>query len=187
MTAGAPTGASLWTFGGSTFPSGCRSTPRGPSSSRWGHPRGVRGDARGAGSPVPARCGQGWVTAEYSMLPRATNTRVAREGRTGKVGGRTHEIQRLVGRSLRAVVDFEALGERTVTIDCDVLQADGGTRTASVNGAWIALWQACGGWSPRGRYPESRARPCGGGQRGIVGGGSWWTSTTPRTPRRMST
>jgi ribonuclease PH len=77
------------------------------------------------------------------MLPRATNTRVAREGRTGKVQGRTYEIQRLVGRALRAVVDFERLGERTVTIDCDVLQADGGTRTASINGAWIALWQAC--------------------------------------------
>ena len=87
--------------------------------------------------------GKGWVTAEYSMLPRATNTRVAREARTGKVQGRTHEIQRLVGRALRAVVDLEALGERTVTIDCDVLQADGGTRTASINGAWIALWQAC--------------------------------------------
>jgi len=87
--------------------------------------------------------GRGWVTAEYSMLPRATNTRVAREARTGKVQGRTHEIQRLVGRALRAVVDFEALGERTVAIDCDVLQADGGTRTASINGAWIALWQAC--------------------------------------------
>jgi len=87
--------------------------------------------------------GKGWVTAEYGMLPRATNTRVAREGRTGKVHGRTYEIQRLIGRSLRAVVDFEALGERTVTIDCDVLQADGGTRTASVNGSWIALWQAC--------------------------------------------
>ncbi len=87
--------------------------------------------------------GKGWVTAEYSMLPRATNTRVAREARTGKVQGRTHEIQRLVGRSLRAVVDFEALGERTITIDCDVLQADGGTRTASINGAWIALRLAC--------------------------------------------
>jgi ribonuclease PH len=87
--------------------------------------------------------GRGWVTAEYSMLPRATNTRVAREARTGKVQGRTHEIQRLVGRSLRAVVDLEALGERTITIDCDVLQADGGTRTASINGAWIALRQAC--------------------------------------------
>jgi ribonuclease PH len=87
--------------------------------------------------------GRGWVTAEYAMLPRATDTRVAREGRTGKVQGRTYEIQRLIGRALRAVVDFERLGERTVTIDCDVLQADGGTRTASINGAWIALWQAC--------------------------------------------
>ncbi|MDP2658933.1 MAG: ribonuclease PH [Candidatus Deferrimicrobium sp.] len=93
--------------------------------------------------PFLRGAGKGWVTAEYSMLPRATNTRVAREARTGKVQGRTHEIQRLIGRSLRAVVDFEALGERTVTIDCDVLQADGGTRTASINGAWIALWQAC--------------------------------------------
>ncbi len=87
--------------------------------------------------------GRGWVTAEYAMLPRAANTRVAREGRTGKVQGRTYEIQRLIGRALRAAVDFERLGERTVTIDCDVLQADGGTRTASINGAWIALWQAC--------------------------------------------
>jgi ribonuclease PH len=87
--------------------------------------------------------GKGWVTAEYAMLPRATDTRTAREGRAGKVQGRTYEIQRLIGRSLRAVVDFEALGERTVTIDCDVLQADGGTRTASINGAWIALREAC--------------------------------------------
>jgi ribonuclease PH len=93
--------------------------------------------------PFLRGAGRGWVTAEYAMLPRATNTRVAREGRTGKVQGRTYEIQRLVGRALRAVVDFERLGERTVTIDCDVLQADGGTRTASINGAWIALWQAC--------------------------------------------
>jgi ribonuclease PH len=98
--------------------------------------------------------GKGWVTAEYSMLPRATNTRVAREARTGKVQGRTHEIQRLVGRSLRAVVDFEALGERTVTIDCDVLQADGGTRTASINGAWIALWQACRRLVAKGAIPR---------------------------------
>ncbi|MGE5190212.1 MAG: ribonuclease PH [Gemmatimonadota bacterium] len=87
--------------------------------------------------------GRGWVTAEYAMLPRATTTRVQREGRGGKLQGRTQEIQRLVGRSLRAVVDFEPLGERTVTIDCDVLQADGGTRTAAINGAWIALRQAC--------------------------------------------
>ncbi|MCL1926298.1 MAG: ribonuclease PH [Syntrophorhabdaceae bacterium] len=87
--------------------------------------------------------GKGWVTAEYSMLPRATDTRVAREARTGKIQGRTYEISRLIGRALRAVVDFEALGERTITIDCDVLQADGGTRTASINGGWIALAQAC--------------------------------------------
>ncbi len=99
--------------------------------------------------------GKGWVTAEYSMLPRATNTRVAREGRTGKVQGRTHEIQRLVGRSLRAVVDFEALGERTILIDCDVLQADGGTRTASINGAWIALWQACRKLVEAGQVPRN--------------------------------
>jgi len=87
--------------------------------------------------------GRGWVTAEYGMLPRSTTTRVQREGRGGKVQGRTQEIQRLIGRSLRAVIDFEPLGERTVTVDCDVLQADGGTRTASINGAWIALRQAC--------------------------------------------
>jgi ribonuclease PH len=99
--------------------------------------------------------GKGWVTAEYSMLPRSTDTRVAREGRTGKVQGRTYEIQRLVGRSLRAVVDFEALGERTITLDCDVLQADGGTRTASINGAWIALWQACRGLVEAGRVPRN--------------------------------
>jgi ribonuclease PH len=77
------------------------------------------------------------------MLPRATDTRVAREARTGKIQGRTYEISRLIGRALRAVIDFEALGERTITIDCDVLQADGGTRTASINGGWIALAQAC--------------------------------------------
>ena len=105
--------------------------------------------------PFLRGAGKGWVTAEYSMLPRATNTRVAREGRTGKVGGRTHEIQRLVGRSLRAVVDFEALGERTVTIDCDVLQADGGKRTASINGAWIALWQACRRLVAKGAVPRN--------------------------------
>jgi ribonuclease PH len=108
--------------------------------------------------PFLRGAGRGWVTAEYSMLPRATNTRVAREGRTGKVGGRTHEIQRLVGRSLRAVVDFEALGERTVTIDCDVLEADGGTRTASINGAWIALWQACRGLVAMGTAPRNPVR-----------------------------
>ncbi|HYA99778.1 MAG TPA: ribonuclease PH [Ktedonobacteraceae bacterium] len=86
--------------------------------------------------------GKGWVTAEYNMLPRATNTRNARE-RDGRVSGRTQEIQRLIGRSLRAVVDMDALGPRTITLDCDVLQADGGTRTTSITGAYIALYRAC--------------------------------------------
>ena len=83
--------------------------------------------------------GRGWVTAEYGMLPRATLTRTARESERGKIGGRTHEIQRLIGRSLRGVVDMKALGERTVILDCDVLQADGGTRTAAITGACTAL------------------------------------------------
>ena len=83
--------------------------------------------------------GQGWVTAEYGMLPRATHTRGRREAAQGKQSGRTQEIQRLVGRSLRAIVDMKALGERQISIDCDVIQADGGTRTASITGAWVAL------------------------------------------------
>jgi ribonuclease PH len=83
--------------------------------------------------------GRGWVTAEYAMLPRATLTRSKRESSTGRVSGRTQEIQRLIGRSLRAVVDLPRLGERQITLDCDVLQADGGTRTASITGAWVAL------------------------------------------------
>jgi ribonuclease PH len=88
--------------------------------------------------------GEGWVTAEYGMLPRATNTRSAREAATGRQGGRTQEIQRLIGRALRAVVDRAALGERTITLDCDVLQADGGTRTAAITGAYVALVDAIG-------------------------------------------
>ncbi|HUL56358.1 MAG TPA: ribonuclease PH [Usitatibacter sp.] len=87
--------------------------------------------------------GQGWVTAEYGMLPRATHTRGSREAASGKQSGRTHEIQRLIGRSLRAVTDLVALGERQVSIDCDVLQADGGTRCASITGAMVALADAC--------------------------------------------
>ena len=83
--------------------------------------------------------GRGWVTAEYSMLPRATHTRTRRDSTTGKVNGRAQEIQRLIGRSLRAVVDLPKLGERQISIDCDVLQADGGTRTAAITGAWVAL------------------------------------------------
>jgi ribonuclease PH len=95
---------------------------------------GVPGFLRGAG--------QGWVTAEYGMLPRATHTRSPREAARGKQSGRTQEIQRLIGRSLRAVVDLKALGERTVTVDCDVLQADGGTRTAAITGGYVALADA---------------------------------------------
>ncbi len=87
--------------------------------------------------------GQGWVTAEYGMLPRSTHTRTAREAAKGKQSGRTQEIQRLIGRALRAVVDLKALGERQIILDCDVLQADGGTRCASITGAWIALADAC--------------------------------------------
>ncbi len=86
--------------------------------------------------------GKGWVTAEYAMLPRATNDRNDRESVKGKIGGRTHEISRLIGRSLRAIVDTKALGENTIVIDCDVLQADGGTRTAAITGAYIALHDA---------------------------------------------
>ena len=83
--------------------------------------------------------GSGWVTGEYGMLPRSTNTRTGREATRGRQSGRTLEIQRLIGRSLRAVVDLDALGERTVTLDCDVIQADGGTRTAAISGAFVAL------------------------------------------------
>ena len=87
--------------------------------------------------------GEGWVTSEYAMLPRATNTRNDRESVKGRIGGRTHEISRLIGRSLRAVIDYEALGENTIVLDCDVLQADGGTRTAAITGAYVALADAC--------------------------------------------
>src|SRR5215210_7634832 len=89
--------------------------------------------------PFLRNSGKGWVTAEYGMLPRATNTRMQREASSGKVGGRTQEIQRLIGRSLRAVTHLPALGERTIWIDCDVIQADGGTRTAAISGAFVAL------------------------------------------------
>ncbi len=97
--------------------------------------------------------GRGWVTAEYGMLPRSTGQRTAREAARGRQGGRTLEIQRLIGRSLRAVVDMEALGERTIIVDCDVIQADGGTRTASITGGYVALVDAVS------RLP-ARARPC---------------------------
>lgn len=99
--------------------------------------------------------GKGWVTAEYGMLPRSTGSRMSREASRGKQGGRTLEIQRLIGRSLRAVIDLEALGERTVTLDCDVLQADGGTRTASITGAYVALVDACNWLIQKGSINQS--------------------------------
>jgi ribonuclease PH len=102
---------------------------------------------------VPAflrNSGKGWITAEYGMLPGSSQERIGRESSRGRVGGRTHEIQRLIGRSLRAVADLKRLGERTVWIDCDVIQADGGTRTASITGAYVALAEAARGWLKRG-------------------------------------
>jgi ribonuclease PH len=102
--------------------------------------------------------GQGWVTAEYGMLPRSTHTRTAREAAKGKQSGRTQEIQRLIGRSLRAVTDLAALGERQITLDCDVLQADGGTRCASITGACVALHEACNKLVAAGRLAASPMR-----------------------------
>jgi ribonuclease PH len=102
--------------------------------------------------------GKGWVTAEYAMLPRSTNSRMDRESVKGKVGGRTHEISRLVGRSLRAVVDMKALGENTIVLDCDVLQADGGTRTAAITGAYVALADALE-WGREHRFIAQKATP----------------------------
>jgi len=94
--------------------------------------------------------GKGWITAEYGMLPGSSETRIGRESSRGKIGGRTHEIQRLIGRSLRAIADLRSFGERTVWIDCDVIQADGGTRTASITGAYVALVEAVRRWLERG-------------------------------------
>jgi ribonuclease PH len=115
--------------------------------------------------------GKGWLTAEYSMLPRATHTRGQREATRGRVSGRTHEIQRLIGRSLRAVVDLDRLGERTLFVDCDVLQADGGTRTAAINGAYVAVAQALDRLVASGALAESPLRePVGAISVGLVGG-----------------
>jgi ribonuclease PH len=102
--------------------------------------------------------GRGWVTAEYGMLPRATNTRTRREASAGKQGGRTVEIQRLIGRSLRTIVDLQALGERQITVDCDVIQADGGTRTASITGAWVALYDCIAWMKARSMFQGSPLR-----------------------------
>ncbi|MFI8183029.1 ribonuclease PH [Actinacidiphila glaucinigra] len=105
--------------------------------------------------------GEGWVTAEYAMLPRSTNTRGDRESVRGKIGGRTHEISRLIGRSLRAVIDYKALGENTVVLDCDVLQADGGTRTAAITGAYVALADAVT-WMHGRKLVRAKAQPLNG-------------------------
>jgi ribonuclease PH len=102
--------------------------------------------------------GKGWVTAEYSMLPRSTNSRMDRESVKGKIGGRTHEISRLIGRSLRAIIDTKALGENTIVIDCDVLQADGGTRTAAITGAYVALADAIE-WARDQKFIAAKAQP----------------------------
>lgn len=102
--------------------------------------------------------GKGWVTAEYAMLPRATGTRSSRESVKGKIGGRTHEISRLIGRSLRAIIDMNALGENTIVLDCDVLQADGGTRTASITGAYVALADSIA-WARRNGLLSPSAKP----------------------------
>ena len=113
--------------------------------------------------PFLRNTGKGWVTAEYGMLPRSTNTRMAREAARGKQSGRTQEIQRLIGRSLRAVTRLDALGERQVIIDCDVLQADGGTRTASITGAYVALHRRWRSWWRRRPAQAAPARAGGGG------------------------
>jgi ribonuclease PH len=115
--------------------------------------------------------GSGWVTAEYGMLPRSTQTRSPREAALGRVGARTHEIQRLIGRSLRAVSKLDLLGERTLTIDCDVIQADGGTRTAGITGAYVALRQACALLVERGDIASTPLRcPVAATSAGVVGG-----------------
>ncbi len=117
--------------------------------------------------------GEGWVTAEYAMLPRATHTRGDRESVKGRIGGRTHEISRLIGRSLRAVIDYKALGENTVVLDCDVLQADGGTRTAAITGAYVALADAIS-WAQHRKLIRASRKPLTGTVSavsvGIVGG-----------------
>ena len=133
--------------------------------------------------------GEGWVTAEYGMLPRATHTRSDREAARGKQSGRTQEIQRLIGRSLRAVFDLGALGERTITLDCDVLQADGGTRTAAITGAFVALADAVD-WLLAQAHDRRQpaARP---GRRGVgrhrQGRRRCSTSSTPRTSHATPT
>ena len=105
--------------------------------------------------PFLRNSGKGWITAEYGMLPGSSQQRIGRESSRGKVGGRTHEIQRLIGRSLRAIADLKILGERTIWIDCDVIQADGGTRTASITGAYVAVAEAVRSWLDKGKLLQT--------------------------------
>ena len=133
--------------------------------------------------------GRGWVTAEYGMLPRATTERTRREATVGHPSGRTQEIQRLIGRALRAVVDLPKLGERQISIDCDVIQADGGTRTAAITGAWVALhdclkWMQARDMMKRRRAARPRRRRV---LRALQGHARCSTSTMPRTPRPTRT
>ena len=121
--------------------------------------------------PFLRNSGRGWITAEYGMLPSSSPTRIPREAARGKIGGRTYEIQRLIGRSLRAVAQMDLLGERTVWIDCDVIQADGGTRTASISGAYVALVQAVSLWLRKGMVAESPVKDAVAAiSVGVVGG-----------------
>ncbi|MDP9130676.1 MAG: ribonuclease PH [Candidatus Binatota bacterium] len=108
--------------------------------------------------PFLRNSGKGWITAEYGMLPGSSQQRIGRESSRGKVGGRTHEIQRLIGRSLRAIADLKLLGERTIWIDCDVIQADGGTRTASITGAYVAVVEAVKSWLDKGKLLQTPIR-----------------------------
>ena len=142
---------------------------------------------RGRAALAQGHPGSGWVTAEYAMLPAATNTRSDRESVRGRIGGRTHEISRLIGRSLRAVIDYQALGENTIVLDCDVLQADGGTRTAAITGAYVALADAVTHLRLEGRAQGRAADRLGGrGQRRDHRRrtrGSTCTTTTTSGPR----
>ena len=141
---GRPSGRAVDELRPVTFETGVNRYAEGSCLIGFGHTRVLVTASLEEGVPSFLRGkGQGWVTAEYGMLPRATHTRGRREATQGKQSGRTQEIQRLIGRSLRAVVDLKALGERQISVDCDVMQADGGTRTASITGAWVALRQCC--------------------------------------------
>jgi ribonuclease PH len=169
-----------------TSPPALSRPPKARCWSRFGNTRVLTNATIEQGVPGWLRnSGRGWVTAEYAMLPRSTVTRTPRESERGKIGGRTHEIQRLIGRSLRSVVDMQALGERTVILDCDVIQADGGTRTAAITGAAVALALALNALVEAGTLKASPLKATGGRHLGRHRGrhGRCSTSATRRTPR----